>query len=833
VLLVACGGGSQKPATCGDGVVQADEQCDDGDLDGTAGDGCNELCMFACADPGTDCDTPPACEVASCTAAHTCMIALDPTQEGLTCGMGLICRSGSCVSTMCGNGVIEPGEQCDFGSDNGIGAGCATSCQYSCQDSTGCDDGDPCDGVETCVPVMDGAMSGQKCAPGTGEADNTTCGTQMICVAHTCVAASCGDGFVTSPEECDDSNRADGDGCDNDCTFTCLSTDPMRDCTPADACAGQGSCDDGTHTCTAGTPLADGTPCGTGDDYCKAGACTAPVCGNGIVEAGETCDDGPANGTRFDGCSASCTFVCVDPATDCGSPLPCDTWACTGSHTCEIVADDTQNGAGCGSGFVCEGGSCAAPGAVCGNGTVEPGEQCDFGAGNGAGTGCEFNCRFSCTSTPNSCDDGNACNGTETCNMVTVAGHTGQQCAAGTPESDGTACVGGRICLASACVTSTCGDGYVDTSAGEDCEPPNSATCDSSCRTIVCGNGILQGSEQCDDGNTLNLDGCDASCNFEQVHRMNTLAVAFGNDGPTGFCTQNALGGAIVGSIAQSEINSAISNGIADGSITIIFDLLGLTDLSGTSDPTLAIGVIGGSPVPEMGYVGDCPPQDPSTGLETGPCTSDLEWWYTVDPTTIDASRTATTQLAGSIAAKVLDSPGPGEFSITVNFVGVAVTMDLFQTKVRATIGPSSTPITSSDGTTPGHLTSEHVAPALQSFQTSSSGEVCGVTAAQSLANTLTPSDLTGSTCGSFYATSNSLLDVYVSGCKALGIVSEVNATQPDASRDGAVYRFTANASHQVVSCTRNGVADTLADCIANAGYSSLFKYTTDRIIAK
>jgi hypothetical protein len=44
---------------------------------------------------------------------------------------------------------------------------------------------------------------------------------------------------------------------------------------------------------------------------------------------------------------------------------------------------------------------------------------------------------------------------------------------------------------------------------------------------------------------------------------------------------------------------------------------------------------------------------------------------------------------------------------------------------------------------------------------------------------------------------------------------------------------FTANAAHTVTGCTRNGAASTLAICEMNAGYTSLFKFTTDRVIAK
>lgn len=56
-----------------------------------------------------------------------------------------------------------------------------------------------------------------------------------------------------------------------------------------------------------------------------------------------------------------------------------------------------------------------------------------------------------------------------------------------------------------------CGNGTTDTAAGEQCDPPNGTTCDSSCHTIavVCGNGITQAGEQCDPPNGTT---CNASC---------------------------------------------------------------------------------------------------------------------------------------------------------------------------------------------------------------------------------------------------------------------------------------------------------------------------------
>jgi len=60
-----------------------------------------------------------------------------------------------------------------------------------------------------------------------------------------------------------------------------------------------------------------------------------------------------------------------------------------------------------------------------------------------------------------------------------------------------------------------CGNGVVE--VGEQCDDGNvvpndgcSATC-----TLECGDGVLEGSEQCDDGNLVPGDGCDASCQFE------------------------------------------------------------------------------------------------------------------------------------------------------------------------------------------------------------------------------------------------------------------------------------------------------------------------------
>jgi len=36
----------------------------------------------------------------------------------------------------------------------------------------------------------------------------------------------------------------------------------------------------------------------------------------------------------------------------------------------------------------------------------------------------------------------------------------------------------------------------------------------------VCGNGVVEGDEQCDDGNTVSRDGCSATCTIEAVSAL-------------------------------------------------------------------------------------------------------------------------------------------------------------------------------------------------------------------------------------------------------------------------------------------------------------------------
>ena len=691
-----------------------------------------------------------------------------------------------------------------------------------CQSAAECDDGDPCNGAEAC------AVQTHTCKPGTPLADGASCGMAKICRKGVCGDVRCGDGIPTAPEECDDGNMTAGDGCENDCRFTCVSTDMKRNCVPADICAGRGTCVDMVHRCMPGLPLADGTPCGA-LLACMKGVCVKTLCGNGMLDPGEICDDG--NQIAGDGCETTCVYTCANPVNDCKQAAPlCNAWTCNVKHLCEAAPDMTKNGTVCGMGLICKAGVCTTPNAACGNGMVEPGEECDFGGGNGAGVGCEKNCRFSCTRMPDSCPDMNVCNGVEACAPVMVNGQAGQKCNPGMNAADGTACGMGSICLTGQCKASTCGDGFVDKAKGEQCEPPNSMTCDANCFfKASCGNGRRENGEQCDDSNMTNLDGCSNTCKFEQSQRINWFKMQFNTDA---YCTANAFGAAVVNNLAQGQLQMALDGSVQDGSTSILFAALGLTDLTGANQPMFNLGVLNGGALNTMG----------NPTMYNG--TADLDWWYKADPLSIDMARSPTAKLPASIANAVLNA-GPGSVSINLLLTGGVTPLKMSNVKVQTSIGASNVPKVSMNMLPPGHVPAENLDPMLTSFGASGqpnangAGKLCGNVAAASLAKIPLPAAVVQQ-CNQ-YTVNNTMLDIVVGGCTAFGFLQLIRPTQPDKEDAnvapvgaGPPYTLSATQGKAVNTCKdRTGAVVNLAMCLDDAAYSSYFKFTTDRVIIK
>ena len=237
------------------------------------------------------------------------------------------------MGSLCGDGVVDDGEACDDGVNDGAYDGCAVDCSAlgpSCGDGEvngpeGCDDGndiddDACSNSCAAAGCGDGVLQdGEQCDDGNDD-DTDAC-------LSTCVPASCGDGFVQADvEECDDGNDVDSDAC--------LSSCAAASCGDSVIYEGVELCDDGVN---------DGAYDGCAVDCSALG----PRCGDGEVNGPETCDDN--NDDLTDGCLANCSA-----ATTCLVIKEFDDSATDGTYTVapegiepfEVHCDMTTDGGG-------------------------------------------------------------------------------------------------------------------------------------------------------------------------------------------------------------------------------------------------------------------------------------------------------------------------------------------------------------------------------------------------------------------------------------------------------------------------------------------------------
>jgi len=185
----------------GDGLLELFKSCEDlGDGPGIS------TCGNGRIDPGEECDDGNTAPGDGCSAS--CLLEecgngiLDPGEE---CEDGNTAPGDGCSATCtfvrCGNGRIDPGEECDDG-HRVSGDGCS----YTCTIEEGCGNGQV-EGLEECD---DGNTA-------SGDGCSSTCLREL---------ERCGNGILEAAEACDDGNTADGDGCSSDCLdYTCLETD--------------------------------------------------------------------------------------------------------------------------------------------------------------------------------------------------------------------------------------------------------------------------------------------------------------------------------------------------------------------------------------------------------------------------------------------------------------------------------------------------------------------------------------------------------------------------------------------------------------------------------
>ena len=434
----------EPPGTCGNGIRESDEECDDGNQ--VDDDACSDLCVLArCGDGRLNVARRP--------------IRLDPARvtdpfgnTAFVCDDGAACPESSC--DVSGDGFASEHGICQalgyeragrvvWGGGPGSGEAnvvrtfhwdCAA---YRCRAGSELNDL-PCAPWEMLASIECAGLQPEQCDDGRANA-----AAPDACRPETCTLPVCGDGIVDSDEDCDDGNENDDDGCTSECLLPQCGDGVIQ---PPE------ECDDGNRV---------------NDDACRNG-CLAAECGDGIVQAfrGEQCDLGrlnsdlPGGRCRTDCSQARCGDGVRDPGEACDPTAP-------GTVDCTDDCRPTR----------------------CGDGLPGANEECDDGNLDDVDL-----CRNNCTlarcgdgvlSTDEECDNGNL-------NSL---------------EPDG-------ACRPD-CRVSRCGDGVVD--RGEECDDGNFQErdlCLNSCRAARCGDGVRHGilGEQCDDANLVDGDGCSSTC---------------------------------------------------------------------------------------------------------------------------------------------------------------------------------------------------------------------------------------------------------------------------------------------------------------------------------
>ena len=526
-----CAGG----ACAGEAVAcdcQSDGDClalEDGDLcNGTLVCDTSALPYLCRVEVGTEVDCPPPsgvnapCLVSLCDAlTGTCNLV--PANDGALCSDADACTYGE----SCDDGVCEGGI------------------------AVNCNDGNPCTD-ESCDP-----QSGCSSVP-----NGAPCSDGNVCtVDDQCANGECSGG---APLLCHDENPCTDDGCSPDagCTFVANAADCSDGdaCTVDDHCAGgqcvasqEGSCDD-DNVCTNDScdpvqgclHLLNQVPCDDGDvcsqgDHCQLGECIGSVeliCDDGNLCTDDACDSD--SGCSFvpnaqecdDGNECTVDDACSKGWCKGGGQLDCDDDNPCTNDACDLVAgcihfDNVlacEDGNECTTGDVCAAGACVAGAPLnCDDGNVCTDDSCDAGVGcvnlanqapcndGNACTSADTCADSSCQGGPApACDDGNVCT-EDSCNPDTGCKFvplTGTEC------TDESVCTEGDQCLNGACVPGPlldCADD--DQCTNDSCDPVDG--CGHETFTPCCGNGALEAGEECDDGNLVDGDGCNADCQLD------------------------------------------------------------------------------------------------------------------------------------------------------------------------------------------------------------------------------------------------------------------------------------------------------------------------------
>ncbi len=307
---------------CGDGIVGDSEECDDNNLD--TEDGCDDQCKI---ETGYECVGEP-----------------------------------SACSPICGDSLLTAPETCDDG-NGAANDGCSDACLI--------EDGFVCPTVgEACV-AFDGTcalpfpllLTDNAGVLEGSVAEDTTGGASGLAAAL-CDGASVGDGAdlnftFTIPDTRDVTitSTSTFDGLFRVLTTSCdLTTPALGEVAFGDACANQAVGIDSEesltlHNLAAGTYfiLVDGVAAEDEGSFTLALSAAVTTCGDGVVDAGEECDD--MNDVLADGCSncvleplfrctgepSVCASTCQDGIVDVDAQEECDDGNAINDDRCSDV----------------------------------------------------------------------------------------------------------------------------------------------------------------------------------------------------------------------------------------------------------------------------------------------------------------------------------------------------------------------------------------------------------------------------------------------------------------------------------------------------------------
>jgi hypothetical protein len=368
--------------------------------------------LCAQCDAGSACDgtSPCAQGVVSCTTGSpVCEDTATPKMDGTSCGSGIVCQGGACVSCQEDAGCVVSGNPCREGrlscaagqvcNDTGVLRGAGEVCGVdavcsptgscvSCTEGAGCAPDEPCrDGVISCAtgtPVCGAAgvkAAGTACAGGVCLAGGACapCQAGMGCTPSACTAGvvACGATGASGVNvtSVDAGTACPGGVCVGATCIACVADAGCVDNPNAPCRLGVEVCGPTGRSCTDGAPKPVATACAT--DAGVVGVCnSAGACVS--CTAGQTCSTNPSS--------------CLRGATARG----------TGAQTCEDTAAAVDAGVTCGSGQVrngmggyiacAAGAGCATNASECRLGVTQCGSGapvCADGAPKTASTSCD------------------------------------------------------------------------------------------------------------------------------------------------------------------------------------------------------------------------------------------------------------------------------------------------------------------------------------------------------------------------------------------------------------------------------------------------------------